>query len=58
MILTPCESTIITIALVCPVYYRYKNRHQLQFFGRGHVAGIDIKVRAIMILFVFHAYLT
>lgn len=21
----------------------YKNRHQLQFFGRGHIAGIDIK---------------
>ena len=24
--------------------YRYKSRHQIQFFGRGHVAGIDIKV--------------
>jgi ATP-dependent RNA helicase DDX23/PRP28 len=23
----------------------YKNRHQLQFFGRGHVAGIDIKAQ-------------
>ena len=23
----------------------YKDRHQVQFFGRGNVAGIDIKVR-------------
>ena len=22
----------------------YKERHQVQFFGRGHIAGIDIKV--------------
>lgn len=22
----------------------YKDKHQVQFFGRGHVAGIDIKV--------------
>lgn len=22
----------------------YKERHTVQFFGRGHVAGIDIKV--------------
>ena len=23
----------------------YKERHQVQFYGRGNVAGIDIKVR-------------
>jgi len=23
----------------------YKDKHHVQFFGRGHVAGIDIKVR-------------
>ena len=22
----------------------YKERHQIQFFGRGHIAGIDMKV--------------
>lgn len=22
----------------------YKERHQIQLFGRGHIAGIDIKV--------------
>ena len=25
--------------------YRYKNRHQAQFFGRGHIAGIDIRAQ-------------
>jgi len=25
-------------------YYRYRERHEAQFFGRGHKAGIDIKV--------------
>ena len=24
----------------------YKDKHNVQFFGRGHVAGIDIKVSA------------
>ncbi len=23
----------------------YKSRHQAQFFGRGHLAGIDIKTQ-------------
>ena len=23
----------------------YKEKHQVQFFGRGHIAGIDVKVR-------------
>ena len=23
----------------------YKERHQVQLFGRGHLAGIDMKVR-------------
>lgn len=23
----------------------YKQRHEVQFFGRGHVAGIDIKLQ-------------
>lgn len=24
--------------------FLYKERHTVQFFGRGHIAGIDIKV--------------
>ena len=26
----------------------YKDKHEVQFFGRGHLAGIDLKVRAVV----------
>ena len=27
--------------------YRYSEKHQVQLFGRGHIAGIDVKVRTV-----------
>ena len=27
--------------------FRYKERHQVQLFGRGHIGGIDIKVGSV-----------
>ena len=36
---TGCSNCVL---ICCPC--RYKSRHHIQFFGRGHVAGIDIKV--------------
>lgn len=29
----------------------YKDKHQVQFFGRGNIAGIDIKVKFNVIYF-------
>ena len=31
-------------------YHRYKERHQMQMFGRGLVAGIDLKVMSCQLL--------
>ena len=31
---------IISLSL----HNRYRSKHQAQFFGRGHIAGVDIKV--------------
>ena len=36
-------SLLPVYVLDCP-RYRYRSKHQAQFFGRGHIAGIDIKV--------------
>ena len=36
-------SASLIIVLTCHI--SYKSRHQAQFFGRGHLAGIDIKTQ-------------
>ena len=33
-------------------FSRYKSRHAIQFFGRGHIAGIDIKAQKLMTFLV------
>ncbi len=46
--LTPCELFIVTPAnllIACFCCYSYKERHQAEFFGRGNLAGIDIRVQ-------------
>ena len=43
LILTQCKLTLFNL-LNCLQVLRYRSKHQAQFFGRGHVAGIDIKV--------------
>ncbi len=36
----------------------YKERHQVQLFGRGHIAGIDIKVSLHYYFFCIHQKVT
>ena len=42
---TSLEYLVVTNIEWCYFYHRYKNRHQAQFFGRGHIAGIDIRAQ-------------
>lgn len=49
LISTQCEmlnqyNNIINNMECGSLYIRYRSKHQAQFFGRGHIAGIDIKV--------------
>ena len=37
------------LQLHSPPPVRYKERHQAQFFGRGNLAGIDIKVSVVVV---------
>lgn len=35
----------VTLSLLLSIVISYKSRHQAQFFGRGQLAGIDIKTQ-------------
>ena len=42
-------SLLVSLLVSCHYSYhctfRYQERHQMQFLGRGHLAGIDIKAQ-------------
>ena len=40
-----CISTYACISLFHSQFYSYKEKHEVQLFGRGHIGGIDIKTQ-------------
>lgn len=46
------SNKLISIAVFfCFFFHSYTDRHQIQLFGRGHIGGIDIKVKVLQKIF-------